>query len=36
MSRSELFRIRLILIFFVVALAVSGITAFDLPPEVPC
>ena len=34
MSRSELFRIRLILIFFVVALAVSGITAFDLPPEV--
>jgi hypothetical protein len=34
MNPSKLFRIRLILVFFVVALAASGITAFDLPPEV--
>jgi hypothetical protein len=34
MSASRLFRIRLILILFVLALAASGITAFALPPEV--
>ena len=34
MNPSKLFRIRLILIGFVIALAASGITAFALPPEV--
>ena len=34
MTPSKLFRIRLILIGFVIALAASGITAFALPPEV--
>jgi len=33
MNASKLFRIRAILIFFVIALAASGITAFALPPE---
>jgi hypothetical protein len=34
MNSSRLLRIRLILVFFVLALAASGITAFALPPEV--
>jgi hypothetical protein len=34
MNPRDLFRIRLLLIFFVIALAASGITAFALPPEV--
>jgi hypothetical protein len=34
MDATKLFRIRAILIFFVIALAASGITAFALPPEV--
>ncbi|MGA2257906.1 MAG: hypothetical protein ABSG53_24850 [Thermoguttaceae bacterium] len=34
MKPSKLFRIRLILVGFVIALAASGITAFALPPEV--
>jgi hypothetical protein len=34
MAASKLLRIRLILIAFVIALVLSGITAFDLPPEV--
>jgi hypothetical protein len=34
MNSSQLLRIRLVLIFFVLALGASGITAFALPPEV--